>query len=345
MDRKKAYHVLELEHGANKAQIKQAHRRLVRLWHPDKHLDDGVKAGVTKRLIEVNEAYRYLTRLKSVSEKWDVKTTKINSKKKDKPHFERQTRAWKRPQASMDASSFRSDKIRNKRSKAHITPFKRGPIEDWIARRASKMKLEQLRIRGYAFSQRIERRNQKIIAESERAFRTFKNSPYVGLYSSLLNRMLSKMVDGKEKQETLPDVYKGMNKYRVLIHHENIKDLLFYRVNSGVNILLKGLISFVAALLFIHNAVNHVFFLEASSTLVYAELWLVAIIAAVLLPDNLFQRVVLLNLKSISWEKIHQLFQRHRIPPPWKWIFWVVFSLKMIIIAVMIHFYARWFWV
>jgi hypothetical protein len=54
------YEVLGLQTGATKEQVKQAHRDLVKVWHPDRFDDDRLRRKAEAKLKEVNEAYQQL---------------------------------------------------------------------------------------------------------------------------------------------------------------------------------------------------------------------------------------------------------------------------------------------
>jgi curved DNA-binding protein CbpA len=58
------YSVLRVSEDASPDEIKQAYRRLVKLWHPDLHPDD---MSAEKRMAEINEAY---TVLSDQAKKW-----------------------------------------------------------------------------------------------------------------------------------------------------------------------------------------------------------------------------------------------------------------------------------
>src|SRR5262245_42260353 len=57
------YAALGLTPSASAREIKQAHRDLVRQWHPDKFAGDpSLQAKATERLKDINEAYKALIR-------------------------------------------------------------------------------------------------------------------------------------------------------------------------------------------------------------------------------------------------------------------------------------------
>ena len=58
------YSILRVSEDASPDEIKQAYRRLVKLWHPDLHPDD---MSAEKRMAEINEAY---TVLSDQAKKW-----------------------------------------------------------------------------------------------------------------------------------------------------------------------------------------------------------------------------------------------------------------------------------
>ena len=57
----KYYEILELEPGATGEQIKQAYRRLAKVWHPDRFPNDPpLQEMAQEKLKKINLAYEYL---------------------------------------------------------------------------------------------------------------------------------------------------------------------------------------------------------------------------------------------------------------------------------------------
>jgi hypothetical protein len=62
-DRKRWYHVLELEPGADLAAVRKAYRRLMHKYHPDRFVNDPVKLeAATQMARKLTEAYNGLSR-------------------------------------------------------------------------------------------------------------------------------------------------------------------------------------------------------------------------------------------------------------------------------------------
>jgi len=58
-----AYRLLELDQGASAQEIRKAYRKLAKVWHPDRLLNDvESKARATERLQAINAAYEHLRR-------------------------------------------------------------------------------------------------------------------------------------------------------------------------------------------------------------------------------------------------------------------------------------------
>lgn len=55
-----AYEILDLKPGASQIEVKQAYRKLVKLWHPDRFFDQQEKQKAEERIKEINEAYNQL---------------------------------------------------------------------------------------------------------------------------------------------------------------------------------------------------------------------------------------------------------------------------------------------
>ena len=55
-----AYEILGLEPGASQAQVKRAYRQLVKIWHPDRFLDQKQKQEAEEKIKSINAAYNKL---------------------------------------------------------------------------------------------------------------------------------------------------------------------------------------------------------------------------------------------------------------------------------------------
>lgn len=62
-----AYYILGLEPGASVAQVKQAYRQLVKIWHPDCFSDLEKKEQAEKKIKTINEAYELLKSYQAAS--------------------------------------------------------------------------------------------------------------------------------------------------------------------------------------------------------------------------------------------------------------------------------------
>lgn len=80
------YSVLRVSEDASPEEIKQAYRRLVKLWHPDLHPDD---MSAEKRMAEINEAY---TVLSDQAKKWKYDETLQRQRSKLRAMQEEQAR-------------------------------------------------------------------------------------------------------------------------------------------------------------------------------------------------------------------------------------------------------------
>jgi curved DNA-binding protein CbpA len=55
-----AYSILELKPGASPTQVKQAYRKLVKIWHPDRFSHPQKKQEAEEKIKQINEAYNKL---------------------------------------------------------------------------------------------------------------------------------------------------------------------------------------------------------------------------------------------------------------------------------------------
>jgi tetratricopeptide (TPR) repeat protein len=60
LDINHAYEILGLEPGASQAQVKRAYRQLVKIWHPDRFLEQKQKQEAEEKIKSINAAYNKL---------------------------------------------------------------------------------------------------------------------------------------------------------------------------------------------------------------------------------------------------------------------------------------------
>ncbi|MFN6566691.1 molecular chaperone DnaJ [Nostoc minutum NIES-26] len=60
LDIDRAYEILGLTPGASPAQVKQAYRKLVKIWHPDRFFDQEQKQEAEEKIKTINAAYNKL---------------------------------------------------------------------------------------------------------------------------------------------------------------------------------------------------------------------------------------------------------------------------------------------
>ncbi|MDZ8222739.1 J domain-containing protein [Nostoc sp. ChiVER01] len=60
LDINHAYEILGLEPGASQAQLKRAYRQLVKIWHPDRFLEQKQKQEAEEKIKSINSAYNKL---------------------------------------------------------------------------------------------------------------------------------------------------------------------------------------------------------------------------------------------------------------------------------------------
>jgi len=65
------YEVLEIKEGASDEEIKKAYREAVKKYHPDKYVNNPLADLASEKLVEINEAYEYLTKNKGNSSQSD----------------------------------------------------------------------------------------------------------------------------------------------------------------------------------------------------------------------------------------------------------------------------------
>ncbi|MBH8574184.1 J domain-containing protein [Nostocaceae cyanobacterium CENA369] len=81
LDLNRAYEILGLTPGASPAQVKQAYRKLVKIWHPDRFADRGQKQQAEEKIKTINAAYNKL-RSESLPENPTVVNSSAPSPKK-----------------------------------------------------------------------------------------------------------------------------------------------------------------------------------------------------------------------------------------------------------------------
>jgi curved DNA-binding protein CbpA len=60
VDIDRAYYILELQPGASQSEVKQAYRKLVKIWHPDRFVEPQQKLKAEEKIKQINAAYKTL---------------------------------------------------------------------------------------------------------------------------------------------------------------------------------------------------------------------------------------------------------------------------------------------
>lgn len=89
LDINDAYSILRLRPGASQADVKQAYRKLVKVWHPDRFPHSLQKQEAEEKLKQINEAYNTLKSHQtiSVSSSYQTKQTKIYTNRSNAENF------------------------------------------------------------------------------------------------------------------------------------------------------------------------------------------------------------------------------------------------------------------
>lgn len=84
-----AYSILELKPGASQAEVKQAYRKLVKIWHPDRFPSPEQKQAAEEKIKLINEAYNKLKFYQPDTVKKTYQTAQTYQKKQTKIYANR----------------------------------------------------------------------------------------------------------------------------------------------------------------------------------------------------------------------------------------------------------------
>ena len=348
------YKLLGLSPDAGPQELREAHRRLVKEWHPDRFAHDPQKQKeAEKKFKEINKAYhharnfagiRHATRKASSGgqgsqyrNKSGASSSRSNTGYTSQTNYQRRQKSQSRKQTTNSAPNPKTRESR-KKARPGKQEFRRNWLDDKLNRINRYFQLKHLANRRKRNESKIEKELRQAEKIYERKREDMENRTRVGMYRSWFNqlvfRILARFKGGDSLKQGLGS-YNPSQKYEVEVRHRLIQDQIFYAINNHFNLFLKYLVGFYLGFRFLYNvsASFYMGYMIASpSTFIASQLILLGIMTLLFLPDSLYQRIVLWKYRSISMRQIHEYFAGRKLPSPWN--FWknIIITGKYVVV-------------
>jgi hypothetical protein len=316
-------------------------------WHPDRHSTNSAKlAEAETRIKEINAAFTYLKRIKSISSRRN--RSKTRSYKSRQKSYQSQSngyssnssgsRSQTKKRTYSSGSKSRSNGKSSTHSKRKSTSQKtqqrqsrKTEVEltwfDRLMTRATNWRLA--RNMEYSRDRNIRSSSNQIHKERKRwkdAKKKFHNNTRIGVYSSLFNAMVFGKLERKQSSEngqtTSLGGYNANDKYDIIVRHSIIRDHIFYSFNRGLNLFFKYslcIILVVQILFLIYQNFRWGTFWGDTWEFVGNQTMVLGMLAVLFLPDNLYQRYLLWHFRNLSLKKVRKLFKDKRLPQPYEY--------------------------
>lgn len=320
MKLEKAYQVLNVRRGASVREIKEAHRKLVKNWHPDRFQEESEISHATRKISEINRAYVYLMKIKRLTGKTSVKSSASSSERSVKPSGRKAT-------TSSNSSGRKSTDERTvSNDDASISGF-----DKWSSRFTNKQHSRDLDRKARNFKSRDPSKLRQVERKYEKRAQSFYSATSLGFYKSWINRLLLKPTIKAGSSGTGLGSYQHSHKYEAILNYEQIKDLVFYAVNSHVNVILKygfGVFLLMQACLIIMQNFWQGIPVFGLEPFIWAELKVLVAFLVILIPDAVIRRLVLWQTHDLPIRRARKVFKNGRLPGIWNRIYWAVLTLK-----------------
>lgn len=349
------YKLLGISPDAGPDEIKKAHRRLVKKWHPDLFSDPVKQQEAQKKIIEINRAYQYAKNFSQIRKatrqaNYTAKDRQSTGQKSSQKKSSGTTTSAKSQQRTKTTSTSASRSGKKKTSEKKATR-KRHVRRNWLDEKLSGIS-RYLQLRHLAKRrERNEARLQEEIRKAEKVYekkrRNMETRTNVGMYSSRFNQVvfwIASKFSGSDSLKQGLGSYRPSQKYEIELRHKIIHDRIFYSVNHFVNLSLKYVFGVFLGMQIIYN-ISASFFMGQMITspisFFSTQLILFGIAVLLFLPDSLFQRMVLWKYRKIPLNQISNYFSGKKLPSPWNfWKHVVVYSKYVVVTsAIMFGYY------
>lgn len=304
---REAYRILELQQGSSLEEVKQSHRRLIKIWHPDRFSDESDKNLAHHKTIDINQASTLLKRVKHVAKY----STATNSN--------RTTSSTTTKSRSKDpVSSKVKQKAKSPRKRQFVKFEGLSRLDIFLGRITTRNHLFFLKHRSPKLRFRAIRNTKKVDSYFQKKLTAFKQLYAIGFYKSKLNKFA---FSPDNESNTSLSSYSLKSKYEAIVNYEQVKDTIFYSVNKSWNVGLK----YILGTIIIGLMIRIILFNFYQGVAVYGwdvflmqEFIMVLAFLALFLPDHIFQRLLLARFHNQPAERVKRLFSNgKKIPAPW----------------------------
>jgi len=339
-----SYHKLGLKQGASLEEVKKAHRKLVKKWHPDTFRSESGQTKAHHKISEINAAYTYLSALKNRSRRYGSTNsfrsspraqdqTKTNKKSDSNyhsysssqrtSHFHSTYRSNSEKQTPNDGSTQTRNKHRSTDAKKAHADLEFSWLNRFQQKLMSRIHQRTLRKKRRKFSSENLKKLLKEQKNWKKLKKQYEERTRIGMYRSLINALLFGKIfsedNSQQAKSTSLGSYSVSHKYETDLRHHLIQDNIFYATNKSWNVLLKFLFGALFMLEFIYLLANYFLYDLFSSpvSFVATEMGILSLFALVFLPDNLFQRYLLWRYRDLARSDIQRTFSNRSLPEPW----------------------------
>lgn len=334
---KHLYHLLQLPDDAGVDDLKVAHRKLVKQWHPDQFKEGKERDRAEKKLSEINSAYSQLLRLNKLQKR--IKKERSSQQIR----YNYQKSASENPQTQKSANRKSSGSRNKKKTNTQSSnTFRQSWFEKFLSRlnnRYQKAHLHRRRKkRAHLFKKEVARNEKRWIKQRE----DFDKNTRIGLYKSFINSVIFGRLElfmDNESDITSLGSFSMRDKYELELRHSLIQDKIFYAVNGGFNLLLKYIFGFVIFFQFIVNIMTYFFYGSLAGDLhsfIYIQVFTIGLFGLLVLPDNFYQRYLLWKHRHLSLPEIDETFEQQRLPHPWNYVKYGLLSSKYVLLTFLI---------
>ena len=349
------YKLLGISPDAGPEEIKRAHRRLVKQWHPDLYTDPAKQKEAQQKLIQINKAYQYaktFSQIRHAARQATYTTRKANNRASGKRRSSyARSHSTRNKQQTGNQKSYGTSRTSSSGSASNYThngARQSGVRRNWLDEKIHRLS-RYLQFRN--LSRRRQRNEKNINDELRKAERINQRKRMnmhartrVGMYRSRFNQLVFRIISFFSGGDTLKTDLAGYNasrKYEVEIRHRLIEDRIFYSVNNSFNFTLKYIFGVFLGMQFIYNIYISFFMgrmIADPVTFFSAQLIVTGIAVLLFIPDSLFQRLVLWQYRKIPLNQISEYFSGRKLPSPWNFWKHVVIGAKYTLVTMSIWF-------
>ena len=361
-----SYKILGLSKGATFEEVHKARRKLAMKWHPDRYQSRREKREANRNFQQVNAAYAYIKKVKTrpaagpgasntakrppsprnrKSTKY-THTQKSTGRRNSRGKTEYRNRHTQPGSGQQTYGTTNEGGSKEQQKEQNFTvhgTFKRSRLEEMFRRAQRRHLRRKLARRKNKKRNKVNRRLKEEQKHWDRRYQAFQNRSRVGVYRSTINTLLFRRFEqNSENGGSLGPVQSQNEKYNIEVRHTLIKDQIFYSINKGLNLFLKFSLGILFSLQFIYNIYEdfyYGFFLGTVSGFITSELMVLAQLAILLIPDNIYQRFLQWKFQHLESSRIRATFKNRKLPAPYEHQFRMLTAAKYCFLAAVVWLY------